>query len=85
VQVFPPGLYWLAYEQDTSTGTSISLGIRCIIGIIGNSTSFTAPIYCYTVAHTYGALPDPYTGSATPINTTPANATPFPAIGLRPI
>ncbi len=87
LQVFQPGLYWLAYEQDTATG---QMRILANVGstwaamgkdIMGNLTA----TYMYAISHTFGALPDPFTAAQSPVGTVPAVGTPVPAIGLRPI
>jgi len=87
LQVFAAGLYWLAWECDTTGLQMICInGSGALDAILGFSSAMTAAAhYGYSVAHTFGALPDPYTASATLLNTNPAAATPIPAIGLRPI
>jgi hypothetical protein len=86
--ILQPGLYWLAYEADTATGQ-----IRIIpngdhtICLFGNDSTAALGLqsYAYTVAHTFGALPDPYTVTGALINTNSAVATPVPYVTLRPI
>ena len=58
-----------------------------MIAFAGNDPGMgtTASAYAYTVAHTFGALPDPYTTSATLVTTAPAVGTPIVAVGLRPV
>ena len=52
----------------------------------GFSTSWgTAQAYGYSVAHTYGTLPDPYTSSATLLTTAISVSNPIPMVALRPI
>jgi hypothetical protein len=87
LQVFQPGLYWLAYEQDTATGQ-----MRCLVtvgtsmNIMGNSAlANTTPGWMYAISHTYGALPDPFTTGQALSATVPAVGTPVPAIGLRAV
>ena len=87
VQAFKPGLYWLAYENSATVPQ-----IRCLPGtdglaIIGYPAppSTTIPGLCYTVAHTVGALPNPYTAAATIRNTVSAVGSPIPAVMLRAI
>lgn len=92
LQIFQPGLYWLAWETSATA---------CQMRVLPNSTSLpigfahtssdllaspTTPGYGYEVADTYGAtLPDPYPASATLLTTTPSASNPVPAIGLRAI
>jgi len=87
VQVFPPGLYWLAWECDT-TGLQIlcSGSTSAIDGLLGRgNTMTTPPAYGYNVAHTFGALPDPYTAGASPSATDPSATNPIPILSLRAI
>lgn len=86
-QVFPPGLYWLTYENSATVPQ-----VRCLPGsgympILGYPTPLgtALPGYCYTVAHTVGALPDPYTASATIVNAVSAAGAPIPAVALRAV
>jgi hypothetical protein len=88
LQTFAAGLYWLAYEQDTATGQMICInGSGACDAFMGFSSAMTAPPgIVYSVAHTFGALPDPYTSSATILGASnPTASAPVPAIGLRPI
>jgi hypothetical protein len=48
-----------------------------------NWTSPTA--HGYSVAHTYGALPDPYTASAAYLTGNPSVSVPRPLIALRAV
>ena len=86
LQIFQPGLYWLAWE--TSATTIQIRGLNSIPnGAIGGSNALATGEsgFGYSVAHTYGALPDPYTGSASILFTLPSVSVPIPVIGLRPI
>jgi hypothetical protein len=88
LQVFQPGLYWLVWETSATTTLQIrSLGNTSTIFAMGHDStlSTTSPGYGYKVAHTFGALPNPYTASATMQTADPAVGAPQPAIGLRPI
>jgi hypothetical protein len=86
LQVFPPGLYWLAWECDTASLQISSIGTTATnICIVGHSSTFGNNSYGYSVAHTFGSLPDPYTGSASVLTAAPTVSNPVPAIGLRPI
>jgi len=86
LQVFQPGLYWLAYEQDTATGQIDILSTNTnVINVMGVSMSTSTHAWHYNVAHTYGALPDPYTAAATASNVSSAVGTPIPAILLHPL
>lgn len=88
LQTFNPGLYWLTYENSATVPQ-----IRCLpgagscLGILGWANAFGAnpPGICYTVAHTVGALPNPYTASATIRNTVSAVGSPVPAVALRSV
>jgi hypothetical protein len=89
LQTFQPGLYWLAWETD-STATlqirTIASQVDSVLSPLGLSNSWgTAIGYGYSVAHTYGALPDPYTAGATILTTAPAATNPVPLITLRAI
>ena len=88
VQTFQPGLYWVAFEcSATAPQIRILPGAGEYIGFGGydSTLSATGATYGWSVAHTLGALPNPYTSSATAITTASAPATPIPAVGLRPI
>jgi len=87
LQFFQPGLYWLAFETSaTALQMDIITGASQTLGPFGlDSTYSTNQGLGYKIAHTYGALPDPYTAAAT-LLTAPGSVTvPYPAIGLRPI
>ena len=80
-QSFSPGLYWLAFECMATAPTIRTIPLASIFPIMGlDSTLGTAPGFGYTVAHTFGALPNPYTASASVMT-----AIPIPAISLRAI
>jgi hypothetical protein len=88
LQTFQPGLYWLAYEQDTATGQMVILNsVGLTLNIMGNAAAGMTgtPGYMYAITHTFGALPDPFTAAQALVATVPAAGTPVPAIGLRPI
>lgn len=86
LQIIQPGLYWLAYEQDTATGQiSILGGVNTITNLTGHDFTNTTPGWYYTVAHTFGALPDPYTAGGTLGTLQSAAGTPIPAVGIRPV
>lgn len=88
LQTFNPGLYWLTYENSATVPL-----IRCLpgagtcISILGFSSPFgtTSPGFAYTVAHTVGALPNPYTASATIRTAVSAVGSPVPAVALRAV
>ena len=88
IQTFTPGLYWLTYENSATVPL-----IRCLpgagtcISILGFASPFstTLPGIGYTVAHTVGALPNPYTASATIRTAVSAVGSPIPAVALRAI
>jgi hypothetical protein len=88
LQTFQPGLYWLAWETQ-----SIAPQIRGLATLAAMHTLFdvnnlmdtTNSGYGYTVAHTFGALPNPYTGTGILITTSPSPTVPIPAIGLRAV
>jgi hypothetical protein len=90
LQVFQPGLYWLAYEQDTNTGqmrilptTSVVMSVYGTDANLGSGGATQG--WHYNVAHTFGALPNPYTAAATLSTVASAAATPIPAVGMRAI
>jgi hypothetical protein len=88
LQVFQPGLYWLAWECSTTApqimGLSTLAAMLTLFEVSGTMTVTTSG-YGYSVAHTFGALPNPYTAAATLLTTSPSAAVPTPAIGLRAI
>jgi hypothetical protein len=88
LQVFQPGLYWLTWECGTAAPQIRGLasqfnGFNILQFDAAFSTSNVA--YGYSVAHTFGALPDPYTSSATLLTASPSASAPVPALGLRAI
>ncbi len=90
VQIFQPGLYWLTYENSATVpqirmlNTGAANPWHAVLGF--NSAGDTnSQGLGWTVAHTVGALPNPYTAGATVRNSSSAAATPLPAIGMRPI
>jgi hypothetical protein len=91
VQVFQPGLYWLAYENSATVPQ-----VRCLPGagsmfpVLGFASPFTAglPGICYTVTHTVASgtpLPDPYTAGAGIRTAVSAVTLPIPAVALRAV
>ena len=88
VQLFQPGIYWVAWECS-ATAPQIRIlpgaGNYLAFGGYDSTLSTTAPQFAWSVAHTLGALPNPYTASATAITTASSATTPIPAVGLRPI
>lgn len=89
LQIFQPGLYWLAWETSATTIQIRTLqGGTQSMGIFGflNSNWGTSAAYGLSVADTYGAtLPDPYPGSASYLTASPSVSVPVPAICLRAI
>jgi len=86
LQVFQPGLYWLSYVQDTATGQiRIPQGANHQLGMFGDTQTASVHAWFYTVAHTFGALPNPFTAGATLGNTISAVGTPIPLVGLRSV
>lgn len=87
LQILQPGLYWLVWE--TSATTIQIKGLQTATGqwgILGWDSGFTSqPGMGYSVSHTFGALPDPYTAGGTPITTTGSASVPLPAVGLRAV
>lgn len=70
IDVEPGRLYWFGVESD-NTPTLRALGRRSIVPVLGWPTGLGAdPNFGYTVAHTFGALPDPFTTTATAFSTT---------------
>jgi hypothetical protein len=90
LQIFQPALYWLVWETNSATGQYSTMtagsqlwtfaGSDPNLGTAGNA-------FGYTVAHTFGALPDPFTAGANVISTAPTAAAPSigPALGLRAV
>ncbi len=88
VQTFQPGLYWLAYENSATVPQIRALpGLSTCMVVMGWDTPFGAATggIGYRVAHTVGALPDPYTTTSPTIMTTSVVGAPVPAIALRAI
>jgi hypothetical protein len=87
LQVFPPGLYWGAWETSAANIQIVGIsGNGGLMGFLGyDNTLFNIQHYGYSVAHTYGTLPDPYTASATLLTAQPTASVPVPAITWRPI
>ena len=89
LQVLMPGLYWLTWETDSTVTLQIRIlpGAGTCIGFGGipNTMGTTSPGFAYSVAHTFGALPNPYTAAATLITTPSAVGAPIPAVALRAI
>jgi len=87
LQVFTPDVYWLAWECGVDAPQIKVLTTASSLFSIGQDRNIANgnPYYAYTVAHTFGALPDPFTASATPMQTTPSATNPIAAIGLRPV
>jgi hypothetical protein len=87
LQAFQPGLYWLAYENSATVPQIKALpGAGSVWYFAGADNTIANPGgFAWSVAHTVGALPDPYTSSATLITTASAVGTPVPAVGLRAV
>jgi hypothetical protein len=88
LQVFQPGLYWLTYENSATVPQVRALGSGVsAIPILGWASPFLAnlPGNSYDVAHTVGALPNPYTAGAAIRTTASSVGAPIPAVGLRAI
>jgi hypothetical protein len=88
IQTFQPGLYWLAYENSATVPQIRALpGLSTCMPVIGWDTpigSATGGV-AYRVAHTVGALPDPYTTTSSTIMTTSVVGAPIPALALRAV
>jgi hypothetical protein len=87
IQIFQPGLYWLTYENSATVPQVRALpGLSTTIPVLGWETPLGVATggIGYSVAHTVGALPDPYTSGAT-VRTTSTAAAPVPAVGLRAV
>lgn len=89
LQTFQPGVYWLAYENSATIPQIKALpGANTCWYFAGADNSIalgTSTGFAYTVAHTVGALPDPYTAGGT-LRTADSSATsPVPAVGLRAV
>jgi hypothetical protein len=87
LQIFQPGLYWLTYENSATVPQVRALpGLSTTIPVLGWLTPFGVATggLGYSVAHTVGALPNPYTAGGTILTTSTATA-PVPAVGLRAV
>jgi hypothetical protein len=87
IQIFQPGLYWLAYENSATVPQVRGLpGLSTCMPVIGWDSPFGVATggVAYSVAHTVGALPNPYTTAAT-IMTTSTVGAPIPAVALRAV
>jgi len=87
LQVFPTGTYWLAIEFGVAAPQLKVFNTASAMITFGmdSGLSSDSQAYGYSVAHSFGALPDPYTAGATLLTTAPAVGVPIPRIGLRPI
>lgn len=88
LQVLASGLYWLAWECDTTGLQVMSHGTAGTIqALLGRPATLTATVnsYGYSVAHTFGALPDPYTAGGGTLQSSPGAGNPVILVGLRPI
>lgn len=88
LQTLQPGLYWLTYENSATVPQIRALpGVNTCIGIIGYPTPFgtNGQGYVYTVTHTVGALPNPFSAGATIRAAASAVGSPVPAVGLRAV
>lgn len=87
VQILQPGLYWAAWECGTAAPQLRVLQTinMLLLGFDRDLGAVTNPGYGYSVAHTFGALPNPYTAGGTLLTTTPAAGNPIPAVGIRGI
>jgi hypothetical protein len=85
LQIFQPGLYWLTYENSATVPQIRALPASGYLSLFPGTFGTAIPAYAYTVAHTVGALPNPYTGSATKRTAVSAVGSPIPAVGLRPV
>jgi hypothetical protein len=85
LQVFNPGLYWLTYENSATVPQIRILPASGYLALFPGTFGTGIPGYAYTVAHTVGALPNPYTGGATKRTAVSAVGSPIPAVGLRPV
>jgi hypothetical protein len=85
LQVFNPGLYWLTYENSATVPQIRILPASGYYAFSPGALGTGIPAYAYTVAHTVGALPNPYTGGATKRTAVSAVGSPIPAVGLRPV
>ncbi len=69
-----PGIYWLAYVHDNATTapTMRALAVGSIPPVLGTgSTLPTTPSLGWSVALTYGALPNPFTAGGAVITAVP--------------
>lgn len=88
LQIFQPGLYWLVWETNSATGQYATYNVQSELWYFAGSDAVLGAVnnaFGYTVTHTFGALPDPYTAGGSLINTAPAVTAPFPVVGLRPV
>ena len=74
-----PGLYWLAYVTNATAPTIRSFAVASMHPILGYASTLpTNAQFGWTVAFTFGALPNPFTASASALT-----AVPIPAIFVR--
>jgi hypothetical protein len=85
LQIFSPGLYWLTYENSATVPQIRILPASGYLSLFPGTLGTAIPAYAYTVAHTVGALPNPYTGGATKRTAVSAVGSPIPAVGLRAV
>jgi hypothetical protein len=88
LQIFPPGLYWLTWECDVTGLQVMSHGTaNTMDALLGRLPTLGATVnaYGYSVAHTFGSLPDPYPSSASLLASSPSGSNPVILVGLRPV
>jgi hypothetical protein len=87
LQTFPAGLYWLAWECGTAAPQIRVLpGIGTLFSLHGYGNDMAvSTAYGYSVVHTFGSLPDPYTTSAGNLTGQSSVSNPVPAVAMRPI
>jgi hypothetical protein len=85
LQILQPGLYWLTYEHSATAPQIRILPGSGYLSLWPPLLGTTIPGYAYSVAHTVGALPNPYTAGGTLRTAVSAAAAAVPAVGLRAV
>jgi hypothetical protein len=85
LQVFQPGMYWLAAVYGVATPLPKVINSLTGLFTLGQDSTISATngAFYYQQAHTFGALPQPFTGTLQ--TATPSATSGHTAIFLRPI
>lgn len=80
-ELLPGRIYWVAYVASSASPGLMAINASGISGILGVNAALTSPNTSIRVAHTFGALPDPYPGGGALLNLT--TGVPIPMLCVR--